>query len=476
MTDPHYSLFPDHDSLTAADHALTERLGVSRRLMPSRDVVPAGPSGEWLRELRNMRFDRPRELAGLTEWVIDGLETGTVQVTHPGYLGLFNPAPTFASECADRIASAFNPQVCVHSHAPAAVEIELHVIREVARRAGMPDGSRGHFTSGGSEANLTAMLCALQAACPAYGDDGVCAFARPPHVYVSEESHLAWLKIAHAGGIGRNAVRLIQTDGRGRMDPDALAEAIATDISSGRMPVMIAATAGTTNAGMVDPLTRCGELASEHGMWFHVDAAWGGALIASDTGGALKGIERADSITIDAHKWFATTMGAGMFLTSRPDVAAQVFRVNASYMPRSDTAKDFFVNSSQWSRRFVGLRLFLALAAAGWTGYAGHVERAIRLADRLARRLQRDGWSLANDSPMAVACLVPPEGHEAVRSYVDAVRRDGRFWVSTAVFEGRTVLRACITNGRTSERHIDALVDTLKAVGPSIGAHRPNPT
>ncbi|MYG18767.1 MAG: hypothetical protein F4208_04170, partial [Gemmatimonadales bacterium] len=166
--------------------------------------------------------------------------------------------------------------------------------------------------------------------------------------------------------------------------------------------------------------------------------------------------------------WFATTMGAGMFLTSRPDVAAQAFRVDASYMPRSVAAKDFFVNSIQWSRRFVGLRLFLALAAAGWRGYAGHTERAIRLADRLARRLQRDGWSLANDSPMAVACLVPPEGHEAVRSYVDSVHRDGRFWVSTAVFEGRTVLRACITNGRTSERDVDALVHTLKAVAPSI--------
>ena len=186
----------------------------------------------------------------------------------------------------------------------------------------MPDGSGGHFTSGGSEANFTGMLCALQAGAPAYGDDGLCAFARPPCIFVSEESHLAWLKIAHAAGVGRNAVRLIQTDGSGRMDPEALTETIETDVRSGNMPVMIAATAGTTNAGMVDPLTRCGEIARKHGMWFHVDAAWGGALIARDTG-ALKGIEQADSITIDAHKWFATTMGAGMFLTSRPDLAAQ---------------------------------------------------------------------------------------------------------------------------------------------------------
>ena len=91
-TDPNGSLFPDHDSLTVADHRLTERLGAARRLMPSRDVVPDGPSGKWLRELRSMGFDQPKELAGLVEWVIEGLETGTVQVTHPGYLGLFNPA------------------------------------------------------------------------------------------------------------------------------------------------------------------------------------------------------------------------------------------------------------------------------------------------------------------------------------------------------------------------------------------------
>ena len=186
----------------------------------------------------------------------------------------------------------------------------------------------------------------------------------------------------------------------------------------------------------------------------------------------LDGIGRADSITIDAHKWFAATMGAGMFLTARPEVPAQVFRIDTSYMPTGATGKDFYVNSNQWSRRFVCLRLFLALGTAGWDGYARHVEHSIRLTSRLAGHLQRNGWSLLNASPMAVACLVPPEGHDAVWHYVDAVLEDGRFWLSQAVFEGKSVLRVCVTNGRTRERGIDALAEFLASV--SVRSRRSN--
>ena len=459
------ALFPDYDALQAAEQVLTVKLDAVRRASSSRKAVALTPSAHWIEELQNTRFDQPKELECLIDWVIDGLDSSTVQMTHPGYLGLFNPAPTFAAECADRIASAFNPQICVYSHAPAAVEIELHVIREVALQAGLPCGSGGHFTSGGAEANTTAMLCALQAKCPDYGDQGLSEFAGQPSVYVSRESHLAWLKMAHAAGIGRKAVRLIATDGCGRMDPVALQDAIEADIQEGCVPIMIAATAGTTNAGMIDPLIYCSDAARKHDMWFHVDAAWGGALIASDVHrGVLNGIERADSITIDAHKWFATTMGAGMFLTSRPDIPSQVFRIEASYMPGSEASKDFYVNSIQWSRRFVGLRMFLALGVAGWPGYAKHVTHSIQLIDRLTGKLKQNGWSVMNASPMAVACMVPPEGHDAIKRFVNAVLEDGRFWVSQAVFEDKPVMRVCVTNGRTCEEDIDALVEFLVSI------------
>ena len=458
----HTALFPDFDDLHAAENALTARLDVARRRYAERSATSEEPSSDWLTELHARDFNQPDDLEHLMDWMIEALDKGGVQMTHPGYLGLFNPAPAFASECADRIASAFNHQICVYSHAPAAVEIEQHVINEVARRAGLPAGSGGHFTSGGAEANSAAVLCALQAKCPDYADKGLSEFPGLPTIYVSKESHLAWLKMAHSAGIGRNAVRLVSTDGTGQMDMGALETAITDDLKAGNVPVLIVATAGTTNAGMIDPLNEAADLAENHGMWFHVDAAWGGALIASETRRhVLDGMERAHSITIDAHKWFATTMGAGMFLTSRPDVPAQVFRITASYMPESDASKDFYVNSTQWSRRFVGLRLFLALGAAGWGGYGEHVERTIDLTDRLTAKLKEGGWTHANASAMGVTCMVPPDGNHAVQRYVDAVHEDGRFWISKAVFEDAPVLRACVTNGRTGENTIDGLADFL---------------
>jgi len=462
------ALFPPFDDLNEAENALTSRLNATRLRYADRKAVAKPPSSQWLHDLRAYEFDNSESLEDLIEWVIEALDTGSVQMTHPGYLGLFNPAPSFAAECADRIASAFNPQICVYSHAPAAVEIERHVINQMCRRAGLPAGSDGHFTSGGAEANSTAVLCALQAKCPAYSDNGLSEFAGQPTVYISKESHLAWLKIAQAAGLGRNAVRLVPTDGMGQMDVAALEDAILTDLKSGCVPVLIVSTAGTTNAGMIDPLEPCADLAEQHGIWFHVDAAWGGALIASDARRAvLKGMERADSVTIDAHKWFATTMGAGMFLTSQPDIPAQAFRITASYMPESEANKDFYVNSTQWSRRFVGLRLFLALGAAGWKGYAEHVERSISLTDRLTETLTSAGWTHANRSPMGVTCLVPPDGHEAIQRYADAVHDDGRFWISKAIFEGNSVLRACVTNGRTDDAVIDDLAKLLIEISNS---------
>ena len=459
------ALFPNLDALNAAESALTARLDVVRHRFAERPATAAKLSSDWLGELHASDFEQPNDLENLMDWVIEALDTGGVQMTHPGYLGLFNPAPTFPSECADRIASVFNHQICVYSHAPAAVEIEQHVINEVARRAGLPEGSSGHFTSGGAEANSAAVLCALQAKCPDYSDKGINEFTGSPTIYVSKESHLAWLKMAHSAGIGRNAVRLVSTDGNGRMDMSALKTAITDDQKAGHVPVLVVATAGTTNAGMIDPLHEAADLAQEHGMWFHVDAAWGGALIANDARRhVLDGMERAHSITIDAHKWFATTMGAGMFLTSRPEIPARVFRVTASYMPESEASKDLYVNSTQWSRRFIGLRLFLALGSAGWEGYGEHVERSITLTDRLTAKLTQGGWTHANGSEMGVTCMIPPDGNEAVQRYVDAVHEDGRFWISKAIFEDAPVLRACVTNGRTDESIIDSLAEFLLKV------------
>jgi len=297
------TLFPTPETMIATEKQLTEKLRHLRSAPRGRAATPTSPSETWRETLADFTFEKATNLDALMDWVLSSLDDGIVQMTHPGYLGLFNPAPTFPAECADRIAAAYNPQICVWSHAPKAVEIEQHVVRQLAHRIGLPNGSGGHFTSGGAEANSTAVLSALTSKCPEYGEQGVGAFSGRPVIYASAESHLAWLKIAHATGIGRQSVRLVSTDGTGRMDAAKLKREIESDLEKGLVPTMIAATAGTTNAGMIDPLVECAKIAKQYEVWFHVDAAWGGAIIAdTEKRCFLAGIEKANSVTIDAHK------------------------------------------------------------------------------------------------------------------------------------------------------------------------------
>ena len=463
---PVAELFPSAANRARGDDALTRSLATAHERVIQGAVAPMLDRDEFRRALAGFDFAAPRPLDDAVAWVIKRMEHGVTQITHPRYLGLFNPAPTFPAQCADRIAAAFNPQLASATTSPAAVEIEAHVIRSVARRAGLPAEASGHFTSGGAEANFTALLCALTRAEPGFAMHGARAFAGPPVFYASAECHLAWLKIAHQAGIGRAGLRLVATDGAGRMCAAALSGAMEADRAQGCVPVMVAATAGTTGAGAIDPLAECAALARGFGAWFHVDAAWGGALIASDRlRRLLAGIEAADSVTIDAHKWLATTMGCGMFLCADPAAPLAVFQAANSFMPPSrtgdDAAVDPYIASAQWSRRFLGLRLFLSLAAAGWAGYGAHVERSVALAGLLRDRLVERGWRIANDPALAVVCAEPPPGSGAVRDVVGRVLASGRAWVSAARHEGREVVRACVTNGETTSEDIEQVAHAL---------------
>jgi glutamate/tyrosine decarboxylase-like PLP-dependent enzyme len=465
---PDPALFPPRKERAAREDAMTRLLAEAGERVVAGAVPPRLDLASFRDALAGFDFATPVPEGVLTGWVVGQMECGITHMTHPRYFGLFNPAPNFPAQLADRIAAAFNPQLATATTSPAAVEIEAHTIRAVARRAGLPGGATGHFTTGGAEANYTALICALTRAHAEFAAHGARAFAGDPVFYVSRESHLAWFKIAHQSGIGRDAVRLVTTDGAGRMDAYALDAAIAADRAAGRVPVMVVATAGTTNAGMIDPLSACAQIAHDNGMWLHVDAAWGGGLIASSIlRDALAGIEAADSVTIDAHKWFATTMGCGMFLTPHPTALATAFRVTTSYMPPNTGGVDPYANTMQWSRRFLGLRLFMSLAAAGWAGHARHVERAVSLAAMIEAGLGARGWSIANRSPLAVVCAEPPPGSPAPRAIVDRVLASGRAWVSAAEFEGRPVVRACVTHGETTDADVAILVSALAAARAS---------
>ncbi len=464
-------LFPATSERRSFNDYLTARLEDCASHVAAGSVVPDLDHAAFTSALAGYDFETPRPLGDAVDWVIGQLQHGIVHLTHQRYFGLFNPAPTFPSECAERIVASFNPQLASSRTSPVAVAMEAHVIAAIARRAALPDTAVGHFTNGGSEANFTALICALTRAEPHFATQGARAFRGMPVLYVSEDAHSAWYKIAHQAGIGRDALRLVATDASGRMDVRSLDAAITRDQVRGDQPVMVVATAGTTGAGMIDPIADCVAIAMRVGAWLHVDAAWGGALLVSERlRGLLAGIEAADSVTIDAHKWLATTMACGMFITSHPTILADSFHVApaaASFMPSNISSLDPYVGTVQWSRRFLGLRLFLSLAAAGWSGYADHVERAIDLAELLATEMTRLGWRVANDTSLAVLCLEPPAGYPDPVQVAAAVVASGQAWVTSTRFGGRDVLRVCITNGQTTPHDIIALAGLLRDFGPA---------
>lgn len=388
-----------------------------------------------------------------------------VQVTHPRYFGLFNPSVTLASVIADTLVAMYNSQLANWRTSPAANEIERHTLGWLAGKFGLPPESIATFTSGGTEANLSAMIVALTRAFPDYGEGGVQSLNKSPVIYLSEEAHNGYNKLAHIAGIGRRALRVVGADARLRLDISTLEKMVAEDRRNGLAPFMVVGTAGTTGTGVIDPLPAIGRFCRDSGLWFHADAAWGGAAVLSPTlRRHLEGIETADSITCDAHKWLSVPMGSGMFFCRHPDSVAQAFRTNITYMPgkQSGPVFDPLTNSIQWSRRFIGLKLFMALAERGESGYAEMIERQAALGDMLRHLLVASGWSVVNDTPLPLVCFTR-EGLD-VSTFLECLRERQVAWMSPAKVGGSAVVRACVTSFRTTEDDVRRVVNEMNQI------------
>jgi aromatic-L-amino-acid decarboxylase len=413
-------------------------------------------------------FSRPRALGELIPQAAQVLREASLHTAHRRYFGLFNPGVRPAGVAGEALAAAFNPNLAAWQHGPAAIEIEQHTLRWLARRFGLePEGSAAHFTTGGAEANLTGVLAALTRAFPGYGERGLRALPAQPVFYVSEEAHHSFQKIAHLCGLGREAARPVRVDQDLKLDAAELERRLRADRASGLAPFLVAATAGTTAAGIIDPLEELAELCAREGLWLHVDGAWGAAAALSPRLRVhLRGLERADSLTCDAHKWLAAPMGAGMFFCRHPAALAQSFHASASYMPDpAGQSPDPYVSSVQWSRRFIGLKVFLTLAELGERGLVEMIERQASLGQELRGRLEEAGWRLANWTPLPVVCATHPrilEGAISIRAVVETAQARGRAWVSEVMLAGRIpAVRACITNYRTTPADIAFLVEEL---------------
>jgi glutamate/tyrosine decarboxylase-like PLP-dependent enzyme len=446
---------------------LTSVVAALERDIAAGPIVPAVTPHE-IRGYLQARYDftRPMALDEVIADVEDMMRTWQVHVTHPRYFGLFNPSVTLASVIADTLVAMYNPQLATWRTSPAPNEIERHTLAWLTAKFGLPPQTSATFTTGGAEANLSAVIVALTRAFPKYGEDGLASLLASPVIYVSREAHDSFNKIAHMTGLGRRALRTIATDGDLKMDLADLARQVYDDRRNGFAPLMVVGTAGTTAAGAIDPLADLAQFCRSEALWFHADAAWGGAAILSPKlRGHLAGIEAADSITCDAHKWFSVPMGAGMFFCRHPRSVAEAFRAQTSYMPPATPGPvvDPYTTSVQWSRRFIGLKLFVSLAQQGESGYVEMIEHQARMGDVLRDSLERTGWRLVNRTPLPLVCFTR-DGLDT-GAFLASLHEHQIAWMSEVrLGGGEPVIRACVTSFRTEESDIAWVVREMSRI------------
>ena len=393
-------------------------------------------------------------------------------VPSANYFGLMNPTPTYMAVLAEALVSAINPQLASLARSQLASKIENETVRWIGERVGWSDDFGGTFTSGGNEANFSALALALTHKFPQAIDDGVQSIAGRPVLYASAESHHSLDKSAGLLGLGKKALRRIAITDRVQMGVGQLEAAIQADVAAGHQPFAIVATAGTTNSGAIDDLMALGAVAKKHGLWLHVDGAYGAAAIFSDKHRDLvRGIELADSITIDPHKWLAMPFAAGVVLTSHPKLLETAFGTHTPYMPKVAGANviDNFKVSAQWSRRMNSLKVYLTLRVHGRQAYEELIDRQLALASGFADRVQTSSrFELASPQVLPILNLrlklpgaTEPEIEAAQQGIVEEVTRSGERWISLTRVNGRSMIRMMVISYLTTQQHLDALWDAL---------------
>jgi glutamate/tyrosine decarboxylase-like PLP-dependent enzyme len=433
-------------------------------------VAPVLSKEELRARLGRYDFERPLPLEEVLPEVLTLLAHGNLHTIHRRYFGLFNPSVGTAGVAGDLLAALANPQLGAWWHAPAANEIESRALEFLCRCVGF-DWATSHttFTTGGSESNLTAVLAALVRRFPRYGADGLASLPRRPAIYASDHAHDSFVKIAHVVGLGRSALRRVRSDRQGRIELGDLARRVEEDRHEGYEPFLVVGTAGTTALGAIDPLHELATYSEAQDLWLHVDAAWGGlGLLSRRLKTEFAGIERANSVAWDAHKTMAIPMGAGMIFLRGVEgarAAEAAFEVRTAYVPETaDGTIDLYRRSLQWSRRFIGLKVFLTIAENGAPGLARVVDHQMDMAALLRRLLIASGWTIVNETPLPLVCFSHPSlqpSCQRVPALVDRVISRGAVWLSEVRLGSEHQLRACITNHRTGPEDVRALVDAL---------------
>ncbi len=434
----------------------------------------SGPLPEEGTPLERILDDLPRE-------VFDHLTYNA----HPRFFGYITAGASLVGAIGDFLAAVANPNVGLWRLAPAASEIELQVVRWTAEILGLPHDSAGVLVSGGNLANLVCLAAARERTAARQGVDvrrkGIGSLRL--RVYASDQVHLATTKACGLLGIGSDNVVLVPTDEAGRMRLVDLERAIVDDRSAGLHPMAVVATAGSVGIGAIDPLEPIADRCDEEGLWFHVDGAYGGyAALAPEGKAKLRGIERADSVALDPHKWLYAPLEAGVALVRRREDLERAFEVHPTYYVTGDEQEVDLLNwTPQNSRGWRAFKVWLQLRHHGRRAYAQRIAKDLALARRMAEYAIARGCEVLVPVELSIAVFryVPrelwerraTEGEYLDRlneAIVDAVQGGGEAFVSNAVVRGRYALRACIVNYRTERSDVEAVVDLCARLGERL--------
>lgn len=468
---------------------------VSRTTQPITDPTTVA-------ELRDIFHEpMPRDGLGheaLLDLFSDHIVPHTLVNTSPRYLGLMNPTPVTIGVFADALTSLINQNQAASHHSPAGSVIEEVVIRWLSEAAGYGANCQGHLTSGGTVANMTGLKLALHRAAPEVRDEGLAAVGKRFTVYASDQLHFSIERSVDVLGLGREALRLVPARDDATVDPAAMRAMMKADREAGTVPFAIVAIAGATATGAVDPIPELADLAEEMGVWFHVDAAYGGAVgLSRKYPGVLAGIERADSVTVDAHKWFFVPFVAGGILFRDRAFAEDVFQNAAGYIPPSEAAAlpptDYLKQGLAGTRRFNALKVWMAFKHLGADWYAEAVDAQMDLTRLVADTVASlPGWSVAVPPATAIVTFryetdelrqaLELGGAEAekARKNRDAlqvriakvIQKEGRFWISAAPVPGGFALRLNVISWLTDQSLVNEFLAELPRYAAEATATR----
>ena len=418
---------------------------------------------------------------------------------HPRFFGYVASPSTPIGAYADLIASALNANVTCWRSGPGATEIEQIVVRWLGALIGYAQDSHGLLTSGGSMANMIALLAASRRVT---GIDvsakGLWNSGAPLTLYVSDEVHMSIPKAADILGFGRDNVRAVESDDRLRMKPASLRRAIQNDVMAGNRPFCVVASAGTVGTGVVDPLDEIAAVTHEFDLWFHVDGAYGAPATLDPTKKDLfRGLDLADSVSLDPHKWLYVPVDAGCLLFRNDEIFRAAFSSQeAEYIKRhgysDDEAFAFWDYGVELSRRFRALKVWLTLRYYGLQRIAAAITEDIAIAEHLGDLVERaDDFELLAPVELSICCfrfvpahiktrLASATGLEAEEineeldrlnsRVLNAAQTGGRAYVSNASVRGRFALRACITNFRTTRADVEATINAIRQAAASLDA------